>query len=248
MRYNQFAYIFDALMRDVNYIKWVDYLEEIFKKYGVNPRLVLDLACGTGNITIEGAKRGYEMIGVDISPEMLSVARQKSLDQELDILFLNQDMTSFELYGTVDAIICCMDGVNYITEKKHLIRMFKLVNNYLNNEGIFIFDIRSEYGLASLIGDNTFIEDTEDITYIWENKYDSRKKICDMKLTFFEREGELYNKFYENHRLRAYNLYEIINILESAGLKFVGSFGDFSLKKLGDKSERIFFVAKKSKF
>lgn len=245
MRYGQFAYIFDDLMSDVAYIKWVDYLEDIFEKYGIKPSLVLDLACGTGNITIECAKRGYEMIGVDISPEMLSVARQKTLEQELDILFLNQDMTDFELYGTVDAIFCCMDGINYITEKKRLARMFKLVNNYLNNGGLFIFDIRSEYGIESLIGNNTFIEDAEDITYIWENNYDLRKKICDMRLTFFKREGEMYSKFYENHRLKAFNPNEIIKLLEAERLKLLGSFDNFSFKKPRGKAERIFFVAKK---
>lgn len=245
MRYNQFAYIFDDLMSDISYIKWMDYLEDIFIKYKAKPGLVLDLACGTGNMTIEAAKRGYEMIGIDISAEMLSVAGQKSIDQGLDILFLNQDMTDFELYGTVDAIICCMDGINYITEKKRLAKMFKLVNNYLNNDGLFIFDIRSEYELSNIIGDNTFIEDTENITYIWENRFDSRRKISNMKLTFFTREGEQYSKFYENHRLRAYNLNEIDSLLTAASLEKMGSFEDFTFKKPGDKAERIFFAARK---
>ncbi|NLV37499.1 MAG: class I SAM-dependent methyltransferase, partial [Clostridiaceae bacterium] len=143
--YRDFAFLYDRLMWDVDYIGWADYVEGMFERSKVNPRLIADLGCGTGSFCLEMAKRGYEMIGIDQSVEMLNCAKQKTLDAGADILYLNQDMTSFELYGTVDAITCLMDSVNYVTYKNDLKRLFRLVNNYLNPDGLFLFDINSPY-------------------------------------------------------------------------------------------------------
>lgn len=244
MIYNNFAYVYDDLM-DVDYIRWVDFLEKIYEKYKVNPSLVLELACGTGNISIELAKRGYEIIGIDISLDMLSVAKEKALQQEQEILFLYQDMTNFELYGTVDSIICCMDAVNYVVNPKALKRMFRLVQNYLNSDGLFIFDIRSEYALSQVVGENTFVEDNEYISYIWQNHFDIKKKISTMDLTVFAKQGNLYKKFNEVHKLKCYSIEEISDILQDAGLKLLGVFDNLQLKKPGNASDRIFFVSKK---
>lgn len=154
--YQGFAEVYDRLTQDIEYEKWADFLESAFLKFGDKPRLVLELGCGTGSLAIEMAKRGYDMIGLDLSVDMLSRAAEKSRDQGVDILFINQDMRDFELYGTVDAVICMLDSINYITDKTDLDRVFQLVHMYLNPGGLFIFDINSEYKLSHILGRISF--------------------------------------------------------------------------------------------
>ena len=182
--YNDFAAVYDKL-QDADYDGFVDYYERIFKKFGKEPKLVLDLACGTGNITIPMAKRGYDMIGLDLSCEMLNIARDKATAEGLDILFLNQDMPEMELYGTVDAIVCALDGLNYITDPEDLKQVFKLVKNYLNPDGIMIFDINSEYKLREILGGNTFVNEEQGVYYVWQSEFDEESGICDFELNFF---------------------------------------------------------------
>jgi len=244
--YNNFAFVYDKLMYDVDYKKWVDYIQELFEKYGVNPTLVLDLGCGTGNITVEMAQKGYDMTGVDLSPDMLACAMEKSRGKGLDILYLNQDITEFELYGTVDVILCLMDTVNYITDKRQLRKLFKLVKNYLNPGGLFIFDINTPYKLEEILGDNVFYEIHNDLVYIWNNEYDNKRKICRFDLTFFTQEGSKYDRFDEIHYERSYSLDELkYELTEKAGLTFLDVYDHLSFNKPKNKSERVFFVCRK---
>ena len=240
--YTDFAYIYDKLI-DQDYEKWADYIEEIFKKHKVNPKLVLDLGCGTGSITNILAKRGYDMIGVDLSPDMLNVARDKAAEENLDVLYLCQDIREFELYGTVDAIICTLDVLNYITDAKDLEQVFALVKNYLNPDGIFIFDINTEHKLKNVLGNNTFINDENGIFYTWENEYDG--KISNQYLTFFaENEDGLYERFDENHIQRAYTIDEIKEKLLKNNLSFEGEYGLFSQDVLTSDCEKAVIVSK----
>ena len=140
--YNEFAKIYDRL-QEIDYNAFVAYYKQVFDKFNIKPSLMLDLACGTGNVTVPLAECGYDMIGVDLSEEMLGIAADKAREKNLDILFLNQDMTEFELYGTVDAAVCALDGVNYLTEDGDLAALFSLIKNYLNPGGVFVFDIKS---------------------------------------------------------------------------------------------------------
>lgn len=152
-------------------------------KYNINPKLIAELGCGTGNITGRLAKEGYDMIGIDISEEMLSVARQKAVDEgDKNILYLLQDMTEFELYGTVDVILCLCDSINYITEYEDIVKVFKLVNNYLEPGGLFIFDINTEYKFKNILGENTFADSEENAAYIWQNYYDENERITNTML------------------------------------------------------------------
>jgi len=233
-------------MRDVNYGQWADYITEIFRHNRLKAELVADLGCGTGSFCLEMAGRGYDMIGIDISADMLSCARQKALEAGEDILFLNQDMTYFELYGTVDAITCLMDSVNYVTYKSDLKRLFKLVANYLNPNGLFVFDINSPYKFENIFSDNVFCETDQDASYIWQNFYDKAKGLCRFDLAFFVREGELYRRFDEVHCERSYTTEELEEMLTAAGLKLSSVYGEFSFKKPSDKCQRIFFVCKKT--
>ena len=243
--YNNFAYIYDKLMYDVNYSAWADYMEKIFDKYDLRPELVLDLGCGTGSLCIELAKRKYDMIGIDISYDMLCCAREKSMQEEQNILFLNQDMTEFELYGTVDAILCLMDSVNYITKKNDIKKIFKLVRNYLNPGGLFIFDINTKYKLEQVLGNNVFYDVGDDITYIWQNHYNKNTGICEFDITFFVKEGNKYARYEELHEERAYSIDEIKEFIKGSGLELLGVFNNLSFKPSFKNSERLFFVCRK---
>lgn len=245
--YNNFAYFYDKLMKDVDYPKWADYIEKLFNKFKVKPSLVLDLGCGTGSMCIEMAERGYDMIGTDISEDMLSCARDKLAEKGLNVLLLNQDMASFELYGTVDAIISLVDSVNYVTDKRDLNRMFKLVNNYLNPGGLFIFDINSNYKFENVLADNVFYNVEDDICYIWQNSFDRKTRICEFDLTFFVQQKDLYQRFDEIHHERAYTSEEIHRAIEASGLEFCAEYRAFSMKAPTGNCERIFFVCRKKK-
>ena len=244
-QYGRFAYIYDELMNDINYKEIVDYIEEIFKNNNLKPELVLDLACGTGTITTELALRGYDMIGVDISPDMLEVAQEKATANNLEkTLYLCQDMKEFELYGTVDAITCMFDSLNYINYYNDIKKIFKLVNNYLNHGGVFIFDMNTIHKLSKVLGENTFSYATNNITYIWENEYNLRKRTCDFYLTFFvKEESGLYEKFEEQHTEKGYTIEAIEEALSYAGLKLVNKYKDYSFDEGNRNCERITYVA-----
>lgn len=244
--YRDFAYLYDRLMGDVDYIEWADYIEGLFERNKIKPQLIADLGCGTGSFCLEMSKRGYEMIGIDQSVEMLNCAKQKALEAGADILYLNQDMTSFELYGTVDVITCLMDSVNYVTYKNDLKRFFKLVNNYLNPGGLFIFDINSPYKFEQILSTNVFCETNKDISYIWQNSYDKSKKLCRFDLSFFVLEGELYRRFDEIHYERCYEIDEIVDMLRTAGISDYTVYGALKYQKPSKKSDRLFFVCRKA--
>lgn len=244
--YNGFAYVYDALMQDVDYPKWVDYIELLFKRYGVKPRQIVDLACGTGNVTILLKERGYEVIGIDQSEDMLFVAREKARKRGMNIPFIFQDMRHISLHHAVDAMTCICDGINYISSEEELDLVFEGVYRYLNPNGIFVFDISSYYKLSSIIANNTFVRTEEDVAYIWENYFDRRSRVCEMELSFFVKEGEYYKRFDEIHYQRAYHAEEIVKHLEKNGFEDIGVYQPFTLKPPSKKAERIFFAARKN--
>jgi SAM-dependent methyltransferase len=242
--YLGFSYIYDDLMDDFDYDGLVKYIEEIFKKNNINPKLILDLACGTGTLCIKMTQRGYDMIGLDISTDMLSVAKRKTQEKGLDILYINQNMSEFELYGTVDAIICTMDSINYLLDESELISLFKNIKNYLNPNGIFIFDINTRHRLKNTFGQNVFVEHGDDIFYVWENNYYDDNNVCEFDLTFFVRKKDKYLRINEYHAQRAYEIDEIGKYLNMAGLHTVNIFNDKSFDDIDENSNKVFFVAK----
>ncbi|MBQ2931935.1 MAG: class I SAM-dependent methyltransferase [Clostridia bacterium] len=240
--YSDFAEVYDKL-QDADYNKFVDYYEQIFARLGKKPKLVLDLACGTGNITIPMAKRGYDMIGLDLSCEMLNIARNKTAAESLDILFLNQDMCEMELYGTVDAIVCALDGLNYITDEDDLRQIFKLAANYLNPGGVMIFDMNTEYKLREILGGNTYVCEEEDIYYVWQSEFCEDSKICDFELNFFcQKPDRTYTRFDEFQQERAYSPDQISAMVTESGLDVTGIYKPFEFATYSDNDERIFFV------
>lgn len=240
--YQDFAQLYDALTEDVNYSSIAEYIERIFKKHSVKPpKLLLELACGTGTITNLLSKKGYDMIGLDLSEEMLNVAREKCDDS---VLLLNQDMTEFELYGTVDAILCLLDSVNYITDKDKLQRMFDLAHNYLEYGGLLIFDINSKFKLENVIAENTFIRETEKIYSVWENE--QNPPYVNFYLNFFvENDDGNYERFYEEHQERIYQINEISAMLEKSGFENITVYGEENFDYPKDDAERVYFVATK---
>lgn len=244
--YGDFAKLYEKL-QDIDYMAFADYIEEIFKANGIKAELVLDLACGTGTLTAIMAKRGYDMIGVDMSCEMLDIAREKSQNEGLDVLYLNQDMTEFELYGTVDAIICTLDGVNYLTEDGELEKTLRLAHNYLNPGGLMIFDINTEYKLRCVLGNNTYVAEEKDIFYVWQNEYDEKDRICYFNLDFFEKDGKQYNRYTEEQAERAYSLDEIESAAKKSGFNEISFYDAFKFEKPAKESERCFVVLKKQR-
>lgn len=243
--YESFARIYDALMDDVDYDKWAHYLRDIFIRANVQPKSILDLACGTGNITIPMSKLGYQMWGIDISEQMLSVAENKARMQGEKIKFLKQDMRALKLSKSFDAVICACDGINYVLEEEELIKTFQEVHRLLKADGTFIFDISSYYKLKNIIGNNYFIEDKNGIFYCWENEFDENSSTAVMRLNFFVPEGKLYNRIEEVHIQKAYKIQAICDNLLKSGFALLEVLDEFSFINAYEKSERVFFVAKK---
>ena len=248
--YTSFARVYDTFMDNVPYKEWADYLGKILKEYGIDDGLVLDLGCGTGNMTEMLASSGYDMIGVDNAEEMLEIAMEKKVESGHDILYLLQDMREFELYGTVRAVISACDSVNYITDDEDLTEVFRLVNNYLDPEGLFVFDFNTEYKYREILGEQTIAEDREECSFIWDNYYDEDERINEYELTLFVRDEEqpqLYRKYQEEHFQRAYTLEQIRHMLTEAGLEYVTAYDDYTKESPHDRSERICKTRKRSR-
>ena len=242
--YLGFAEVYDKFMDNVPYDEWTAYLTGLLKEYGVKGGLVAELGCGTGNVTGRLKAAGYDMIGIDNSPEMLQIAAEK----DSDILYLCQDMREFELYGTVSAFVCICDGMNYILEKADLVKVFKLVNNYLDTNGIFIFDMNTIYKYEHILGENVIAENRENMSFIWENYYDNEERINEYNLTVYleddEDEKGRFLRFDEIHYQKGYTIEEIKKALEEAGMEFVAVYDAFSKGAPKVNSERLYFIAR----
>ena len=242
--YTGFASVYDMFMDNIPYDEWSSYLISLLKEYGVGDGLVLDLGCGTGSVTERLAAAGYDMIGVDLSEEMLQIAMEKRMESGHDILYLLQDMREFELYGTVRAVVSICDSMNYILEEEDLKQVFSLVNNYLDPGGIFIFDLNTEYKYEKILGDSTIAEDREESSFIWENTYDKEERMNEYALTLFIREeDDLYRKYQEMHYQKAYRLAEVREALEAAGMEFIAVYDAFTREPAKEDSERVYVIA-----
>ncbi|WZL74482.1 class I SAM-dependent methyltransferase [Clostridiaceae bacterium 35-E11] len=243
--YGAFAYVYDQLMKDVDYEGWVEYIEKIFKRYKLVPSNIAELACGTGNITNRLAAKGYNLLGVDISEDMLSMAQEKAADMDIEVIYLNHDMREMMLPTELDVILCICDGINYIVEPKDLTRVFVAVYQHLKENGLFIFDISSHYKLKNILGNHTYAENLQKVSYIWENYFDEKRNICDFDLTIFVEEGRLYKKYEESHSQRAYKENEIIEKLMQTNFRKIEAFDAFTFEEPREESERIYFVCQK---
>ena len=247
--YTAMAPIYDAMNEELDYSLWADFIEEQFRRFAKEkPSLVLDLACGTGSMTIELAKRGYDMTAVDLSADMLSLAADRIAEAGLtDVLLLQQDMTRFELYGTVDAVVCCLDSINHLTGRGDLSRCFSLVHNYLNPDGLFLFDVNSPWKFENIYGDNDIIlEDrTGSSVCCWRNAYNRESGLCTFDLTIFtEGEDGRYTRSDAVQEERCYSEGRLRRALERCGFEVLGLFGGYDFAPASETDERWYIAAR----
>lgn len=240
--YTSFALVYDLFMDNVPYEEWGEYLNKLFKEYGIEDGLLLDLGCGTGKLTRFLAEKGYDMIGVDYSYEMLDIAREQS---DESILYLLQDMREFELYGTVRGIYSACDSLNYILEEDELREVFALVNNYLDPGGLFVFDLNTPYKYTELLAENTFAETRDEGSFIWENYYDEEEKINEYDLTLYIKEEDgRFQRFEETHIQKCYELTTVQRLLEEAGMEFVTAYDAYTKNPVSEESEKVLVIAR----
>ncbi|MBO4399465.1 MAG: class I SAM-dependent methyltransferase [Lachnospiraceae bacterium] len=246
--YTGFAGIYDRCMDNIPYDEWAQNIGDLLRKYGIAEGIVCELGCGTGEMTERLSAMGYDMIGIDSSEDMLMEAREKLYEraegEAPDILYLQQDMREMELFGTVAAFVSVCDSMNYLLTKEDLLTVFRLVNNYLDRDGLFLFDMKTEACFAAL-GDETRVEQYRDATVIWENSYRKRKKQNCYRITMFLKErGNLYEKAEEVHIQQAYSVDTVRELLTEAGMVFVGAVDAATGQPADKTSERILFLAK----
>ena len=243
--YQSFAQVYDTFMDNIDYDGWSAYLIGLLREYGICDGLVLELGCGTGSMTERLAMAGYDMIGSDLSPDMLEIAMEKKDASGLNILYLLQDMREFELYGTVRAIVSVCDSMNYILEEEDLLQVFRLVNNYLDPGGMFIFDLNTTKKYRDM-GETTIAENREEASFIWENYFDEEEKINEYDLTLFIRDEEdgRFDRFEEFHEQRAYSLTEIGELIRESGMELIAMYDAFTHELATEECERVYVIAR----
>ncbi|MCR5032751.1 MAG: class I SAM-dependent methyltransferase [Lachnospiraceae bacterium] len=274
--YSEFAGVYDLFMEDVPYTQWRDFLLKELKERDINPvremcdreilqaekegreateevllsqekGTILDLGCGTGTLSELLYDAGYDVIGVDLSPQMLGKAMEKKETSGRQILYLMQDMTELELYGTIGACVSVCDSINYLLTEEELVKTFSLVNNYLYPGGVFIFDFNTVYKYETVIGDSTIAENREEGSFIWENFYDPQTQINEYDLTLFIPAGDgLFRKSCETHYQRGYTLEQMKDFVTQAGLSFEKALDSDTMGEVTDTSERIVVIARES--
>lgn len=244
--YQEFSGIYDQMMSEIPYDEWFEKLHQYIKTHGCQSGHMCELGCGTGEMTGRFCDAGYEVTGIDISPDMLALAQNKKRKNQ-KILYLNQDMTDFSLHKPADVVLCICDSLNYLLEEQELLDMFCCVYDNLAPEGLFVFDMKTEYCFQNILGDGIRVEDTEDYTVIWDNQYDKDERINEYLLTMFVRQPgtESYDRYDECHHQRAYVPGEIKELLGQTGFVLQGCFGADFRSEPETEDERLYFAAKK---
>lgn len=247
MSYSVFAKYYDSLTRNVDYSGRADYLCRILRHLDHPAGLTIDLACGTGNFTLELAKRGFDVYGLDSSPEMLSAAQQKASAKGRSILYVCQKMQEMDLYGTVDTAVCVLDSVNHIPSAADLQEAFHRVALFLNPGGYFIFDANTLYKHRNVLAGNIFLYDMEDVYCVWQNHCEPKTARVSISLDFFERNGKIYTRSSEHFYEYAYSAEKLQTMLAKAGLRTEGIWADGTFDAPEPHTERMIFAAVKPK-
>ena len=239
---------YDRFTEDVGYSQWADFFEQIFVQEGLSPHLILDLACGTGSLSAELARRGFEMIGVDASAEMLMQAMDHTIDLDPRPIFLNQRMEDLDLYGTVDACVCCLDSINYITDISTLREAFRRVELFLEPGGIFIFDVNTKHKFDSMHGE-CYVREDEDVFCVWQADFNG--DLCHYDFDIFVRSGEQWSRYQEEHVEKYYSLSCLKEMLDEIGFTQIEVYPELQIAALDqealDRENRVFISARKRK-
>ena len=246
LSYSYFADYYDNLTNNVDYKQCAEYLLKLAEKYNHSMGITLDLACGTGSLTVMLKKMGVDIYGIDASPEMLSVAQEKALDNEISgMLFLCQKMQNLDLYGTIDTCICNLDSINHITNIQDVQKAFSKISFFMNPKGLFIFDVNTLYKHQNVLADNTFVYDTEQVYCVWQNTLLKDNRTVDISLDFFENLDGMYRRYSENFKEKAYTHEEICQMLDVAGFKLLDVFEEMTFNSPKSDSQRNIYVAEK---
>ncbi|MCI9456403.1 MAG: class I SAM-dependent methyltransferase [Oscillospiraceae bacterium] len=242
--YGGFSCFYDRLTENVGYPARAAYFDELIRRWAARPaELVLDLACGTGSLSLELARLGYDVIGVDGSPDMLAEAMEKKLRQQADVLFLCQDMDGLDLYGTVDAAVCALDSLNHITDAGTVQQVFDRVSLFLAPGGVFLFDVNSLYKHREILAGQTFVYDFGDLYCVWQNACEDGETV-DISLDIFaQEEGEGYRRYTESFSERAYSHEQILEFIEKSGMKLLAVYGDDTFNPPAGTSQRLIYAA-----
>lgn len=244
--YVSFAQFYDGLMEDANYTERCNYIIELAKRHNHKMGITLDLACGTGSLTRLLKKNGVDVYGVDASGEMLSEAMQISFEEELDILYLKQKMQSLDLYGTINTCVCTLDSINHLTESEDVKKTFDRVGLFMDDDGMFIFDVNSVYKHRKVLSDNTFVFENDKVYCVWQNT-PMDNDIVKINLDFFEEENGVYYRTEECFCERAYSDEQIREMLKSAGFEVEAVYGDLTFEAPKENEQRLIYAARMKK-
>lgn len=249
MAYQVLAGLYDGLMEDIDYKRWADYLAQLLEYYHCPGQMLVDLGCGTGSISIPLAQKGYQVIGLDLSEEMLAKAAAKTKGQDLAVSWQQQDITELELAEEVDAMVATFDVFNHLLEPEDLQQTFLQISQYLRDDGLLIFDVQTPWKLREYLGNNSYSWHNEHLAYIWDNDFDEENQICTMHLTYFlQQDNGLYQRIEEEQYERVYELDLLQLWLDFAGFDVLGVYRQLTMEELGEQEERAVFVARKRKW
>lgn len=249
--YGDFAYYYDDLTGNVNYEKMSEYIYGLLTENGVGEGILLDLACGTGTLSFLLEQKGFDVIGVDGSEDMLSIAQQKKYELGSDAVFLCQKMQDLDLYGTIDAAVCTLDGINHVTSEQEVEKIFQKVALFMNDRGLFVFDVNTPFKHKEILSNNTFVYDLDDVFCVWQNSLLSDGMTVKISLDIFEKDGdsqdeeEVYYRRSEEFFEKAYDLEALKTFLEKFRFEVLGIFDGETHGKVGEKTQRAVFVCRK---
>ena len=249
MMYSAFADFYDELTGNISYAERANYFDSIIKEFKTEGPILLDLACGTGSLSVEFARLGYDVIGIDNSADMLSVALEKKYETGQDILFLCQDMTELDLYGTVDTTVCALDSINHVTDPKKVKEIFKGVSLFTVPGGLFLFDVNSPYKHRYVLGNNTFVYDCDSVYCVWQNEFEEKNDTVHISLDFFayDEESDSYTRSSEQFSERSYEPQWLEELLDETGFDLLAVYGDDSRESPKEDTQRLIYVARKRK-
>jgi ubiquinone/menaquinone biosynthesis C-methylase UbiE len=245
--YGDFAYYYDSLTENVDYDKRCEYIRGLLADNGIGEGILLDLACGTGTVSLILSEMGYDVIGVDASEEMLSVAQEKKMESGADVIFLCQRMEELDLFGTINACVSTLDSINHVTNEKTVREIFRRVSLFMEDKGMFIFDVNTPYKHRKILGDNTFVYDTDEVYCVWQNSTDENL-VTTVNLDIFEKDEddeETYYRYCEEFAEKAYDLDDIRKWLEECKFEVTAVYEEMTREPVKADTQRAVFVAKK---